>query len=262
MEKGKVISLEERIPKLKEQRRKKTNRRLILLISLFFSLILSIVYFQSPLSHVKSISVKGNSAISENEIVQASQLAVGMNLWDIDKDEVQQRIEALAEVKKASVQVSFFRTVTITIEEHRKIAYIVKGKSFYPVLENGTVIQNQPSSSLPVYAPLLLNFKEGAVLNEMIDQLEQLPSEIIHSISEIYYEPKESDKHHITLYMNDGFEVSATIRTFAQKMIYYPSIVNQIDPNVKGIIDLEVGSFFRAYETEGEVDDEEGESEG
>ncbi len=45
-------------------------------------------------------------------------------------------------------------------------------------------------------------------------------------------------------------------------MIHYPSIVSQIDSSKKGIIDLEVGSYFREYETEGEESNERDESEG
>jgi cell division protein FtsQ len=63
--------------------------------------------------------------------------------------------------------------------------------------------------------------------------------------------------------MNDGFEVRATLRTFSDKMVHYPSIISQLDPNKKGIIDLEVGSFFKAYESEGaEPSENEGEGEG
>jgi len=60
--------------------------------------------------------------------------------------------------------------------------------------------------------------------------------------------------------MNDGNEVSATIRTFAKKMSHYPSIIGQLDPNQKGIINLEVGSFFKSYESEGAKTDDSGET--
>ena len=64
--------------------------------------------------------------------------------------------------------------------------------------------------------------------------LEQLPNEVLNSISEIHYDPKKTDHYHISLFMNDGNEVSATIRTFAEKMSHYPSIISQLDPNQKG----------------------------
>ncbi|WP_337999011.1 hypothetical protein [Bacillus methanolicus] len=57
--------------------------------------------------------------------------------------------------------------------------------------------------------------------------------------------------------MNDGFEVNATLRGFAEKMAHYPSIVSQLDPDKKGVIDLEVGSYFKAYDEEGTEDGEE-----
>ena len=78
----------------------------------------------------------------------------------------------------------------------------------------------------------------------MMKELDKLPSEILNSISEIYYSPKKTDLYHISLFMNDGFEVSATLRSFSEKMVHYPSIISQLDPNKKGLIDLEVGSYF------------------
>lgn len=75
MEKGKLIVLEDRVPKLQEQRKQKANRRLILYLSLFFILILFIVYSQSSLSNVSNIEVQGNKHVSDKDIVKASGLS-------------------------------------------------------------------------------------------------------------------------------------------------------------------------------------------
>lgn len=104
-------------------------------------------------------------------------------------------------------------------------------------------------------------FEEDDVLKKMVKELGELPEEVQHLISEVNLDPKKTDQFHLILFMNDGYEVSATIRSFSEKMVHYPSIVSQLDPSVKGIIDLEVGSYFRAYETEGEQSDEEDEGE-
>ena len=61
------------------------------------------------------------------------------------------------------------------------------------------------------------------------------------------------------LYMNDGNEVSATIRTFAEKMVHYPAIVSQLEPYQRGVINLEVGSYFKAFEPKGDKPDEKDE---
>jgi cell division protein FtsQ len=161
----------------------------------------------------------------------------------------------LKEIKKASIKVHWPNSVIIQVKEHKRIAYLKKDALFYPVLDNGTILSNG-QSNLPINAPVLIDFKEGTVLRDMVIELKKLPEEILNSISEIHYTPYKTDNYHISSYMNDGFEVSATIRSFSDKMSHYPSIISQLDLNKKGIIDLEVGSFFKAYPSEGEVNNE------
>lgn len=249
VEKGKVLSLEDRIPKIKEHRRRKANRRLIFLISLFFLLIMLVIYFQSPLSHVKEIKVQGNESVSDEAIINRSGLKTGNNIWKLDKKEAVENIEDLQEVKNVKVKLGFPNTVYLQIKEFKTIAYVSNGTKFHPILENGLIVVNNTEGGVPVSAPILSSFKEDGVLEHMAKELKELPPEIMNVISEIYYTPKKTDKYHITLYMNDGFEVSATILSFSDKMVHYPSIVSQLDPKTKGVIDLEVGSFFKAYET-------------
>ncbi|HAQ08638.1 MAG TPA: cell division protein FtsQ [Bacillus bacterium] len=250
MDKGKIVSIEDRIPKLKHQRRKKANRRLIMLLALFFILIASVVYFQSPLSKVRKISVSGNESYSYEQIVEKSEVSFQSNVWKISRKEIEEKLEKLQEIKNATVGVNLPNTVSIEIEEFSRLAYISSGKDFYPVLENGNILGEKQIDEIPVNAPILIGFEEGKVLDEMIDSLEVLPEVVINSISEIHSKPVKTDVFLIKLYMNDGFEVNATLRTFSEKMAHYPSIVSQLDPAKKGVIDLEVGSYFKAYEAE------------
>jgi cell division protein FtsQ len=255
MEKGKIVALEERIPKLKQQRRRKANRRLIFLLFLFFSLIAMVVYVKSPLSHVKNIIVKGNEEYSNNEIIEKTGITSENNIWQIKSQVIEAKLVQLKEIKKASIKVHWPNSVIIQVKEHKRIAYLKKDALFYPVLDNGTILSNG-QSNLPINAPVLIDFKEGTVLRDMVIELKKLPEEILNSISEIHYTPYKTDNYHISSYMNDGFEVSATIRSYSNKMSHYPSIISQLDLNKKGIIDLEVGSFFKAYPSEGEVNNE------
>lgn len=249
VDKRKVLSLEDRIPKIKEHRKRKANRRLIFLISLFFLLIMLVLYFQSPLSHVKEIRVQGNQSVPDQTIIERSGLKTGDNVWKLDKKEAVRKLEDHQEVKNAIVKIGFPNTIFLQIEEYDTIAYVSTGTEFQPILENGVIVENNPEGGVPVNAPLLSNFEENEVLEDMAMELKELPPEIVNVISEIHLTPKKTDKYHITLYMNDGFEVSASILTFSEKMVHYPSFVSQLDSKVKGVIDLEVGSFFKAYET-------------
>ncbi|MBT2687941.1 FtsQ-type POTRA domain-containing protein [Bacillus sp. ISL-47] len=263
MEKSKVVSLEDRIPKLKQQRRKKANRRLIFLLLLFFSLIVLVIYFQSPLSHIKQIRVSGNSIYDKEEIIQISGVTEKTNIWKVEEEVIEGKLKELPEIKSSDVKIHLPHTIAIKVDELKRIAYITKEKHYLPVLENGKILKDVKVAEIPVNAPILSGFSEGDILDMMIGELETLPEEVLNSISEIQHTPKETDSFHITLYMNDGFEVSATLRSFSEKMAHYPSIVSQLDPEKKGIIDLEVGSYFKAYETKGaEKVEEETEGEG
>jgi len=262
MEKGKIVALEDRIPKLKEQRRRKANRRLVLLLILFFTMIVVIAYSQSPLSHVKTITIKGNGVYSDTELISQSGLSKNTNIWKIKKDEMASKIKRLSEIKTVTIKTHWPNTVVIQVKEHKRIAYLKKANKFLPIMENGKIVNEKAAEKIPVNSPILFEFKEGAALNKMVKELGKLPSEISNSISEIHYTPKKTDQYHISLFMNDGFEVSATLRSFSEKMVHYPSIISQIDPKKKGIIDLEVGTYFKAFETEveeKEVEQDKGE---
>jgi cell division protein FtsQ len=250
MEKGKIVALEDRIPKLKEQRRRKANKRLVLLLFLFFTMIVIIAYTQSPLSHVKTIRIEGNEVYTDSEIISKSGISKTTNIWKVKKSKVSSRLQGLSEIKETDIKIQWPNTVQIQVREHKRIAYLKQESNYYPVMENGKILKDRNEEKIPVNSPILFEFKEGAALNEMVKELENLPSEILNSISEIHYSPKKTDQYHISLFMNDGFEVSATLRSFSEKMMHYPSIISQLDPNKKGIIDLEVGSYFKAFEPE------------
>ncbi|NRD78786.1 cell division protein FtsQ/DivIB [Bacillus sp. BRMEA1] len=248
MENGKIVALEDRIPKLKEQRRKKANRRLVILLVLFFIMVLVVAYTQSPLSHVQTITVKGNEIYSEGEIIQQTGITSQTNIWKVNKTALSAKLEKLPEIKSAAVTIQWPNDISIQIKEHKKVAYLKQGNYFLPIMENGKILKNIKMDKIPLNTPILFDFKESDALNEMVKGLKSLPSEIINSISEIHYSPKKTDPNHISLFMNDGFEVSATLSDFSEKMVHYPSIISQLDPNKKGIIDLEVGSYFKAFE--------------
>jgi cell division protein FtsQ len=248
MEKGKIILLEDRLPKLKEQRKQKVNRRLIFYISLFFILILLIIYTQSSLSNIARIEVLGNRHIENEEIVSLSGLSTDTNYWGFNKEEVQQRIENHPEVKEVVVSKKIPNVVKIEIKEYERVAYVVEKGRYLPITEKGKVLKAVKGEPLSSDAPLLINWDKPEVIQEMVEELNKLPKTIVRSISEIHHTPEESDSLHINLYMNDGREVSATIPGFSNKMTAYPGIVNQLSPEQKGVIHLEVGSYFKSYE--------------
>lgn len=259
MEKGKVVTIEDRVPKLKEQRKQKANRRLILYLSLFFILLSLIIYSQSSLSKVSAINVSGNRHVTEQEIIKLSEISNETSIWRVNEDKVASSILHHIEIKDVEVKRKFPNEVIIDINEYNRIAYIFEDGDYYPVIENGKILATMESEVLPDDAPLMMNWNHGDKVEEFIGELMKLPEAIIYAISEIHHTPTEIDSNHLTLFMNDGFEVSATVRDFSKKMAAYPSIIAQLDPNQKGVINIEVGTYFKPYETVGDEEQDEGE---
>ena len=255
---NKVVSIEDRIPKLKEQRRKRANRRLLILIVVLFFVILGIVYFQSPLSKVGDVFIQGNGYTDSAIILEKSGITNQTPILMLREDKVEKHILSLPQLKSASIKTIFPNKVEITVKEYERIAYIAENDVFYALLENGEKISAYELHS-PFSGPILKGFEEPDLLQLAAKQLSKLPLEIKNAMSEVVYSPKKTDRYRIVVYMNDGFEVHANLKTFSEKMVYYPSLIKQLDPNQRGILDMEVGLFFRSYSSQEEKVEESGE---
>ncbi|MBQ6445988.1 FtsQ-type POTRA domain-containing protein [Cytobacillus oceanisediminis] len=257
MDKGKVVSLEDRIPKLKEQRRKKANRRLIFLLLLFFLIIVCVIYFQSPLSHVKNIEITGNHLYTYEDLEKMSGINSNTNIWTIKKDKLAEKLKDTGGIKSAKISIAIPNTVHIDVKEYRKIAYFEVKNKFIPLLENGDMLHDRAMTNSPYDAPIIKDMKseDERVITKIGEELSNLSAEVYNAISEIRYTPKNTDKWHVTIYMNDGNQVLASLSSFSDKMKHYPSIIAQLNTDKKGVIDLEVGSYFKAFESEGEKEE-------
>lgn len=245
---GKVVNIEDRIPKLKHRRKQKANRRLIIYLSIFFLLIIGVVFFQSSLSKISSIKVIGNQNITEKEIIHYSKLAVGMSFWNVNNKKVEDNLKKHPEIKAVTVEKKLPNIIVIKVKEYQRIAFIKSNGKYLPILENGDILKTKKNNNKEfLNAPILVNWAKGEDIQEMIAQLRKLPTSIVNSISEIYYTPIPRDILQITLYMNDGNEVRASVRNFSQKMKYYPSMVKELDPNVKGIFYIDVENRFTPF---------------
>lgn len=256
MDEKNIVSIEDRIPKLKQARKKKANRRLVFYLSIFFLLISIIVYLQSPLSHVKTVTVTGNSFVSDKEVQQMSNVTKKTNIWTVKEKKVKQELDKNPAIQSVEVTKKFPRTIKIHVTEYKRVGYVKQDDAYYPILGNGEVLSTFKQKSISGDAPLLLDFSDES-LHKMTDELDSLPKGILNMISEIHWKPTDDNTYKIMLYMNDGYLVDGTIREFADKMEVYPSIVKQLDPDVKGIVHIGVGAYFEPFDKgKKEKDDE------
>ncbi|GAE33859.1 cell division protein FtsQ/DivIB [Halalkalibacter akibai] len=252
MSKEKVITINERIPSLKEQRKQRANRRLLFFLSFFFLLLLLMVYFQSPLSHVRNVIVEENYFVTDDEIIRLSNIDSGTSMWSIEKQEIENRLVNHREIASASVEQRFPNTIRIQIKEYARIGYLYQEDKYFPILETGLYLDELPRHVFPSDAPLLIGFEQGDELKELSAELQKVPSELIERISEIFYRPTDHDAFAIVLLMTDGIEVHTSIRDFSGNLSSYAAIVKELDTNKKGILHLRMSPYFEEFESEEE----------
>lgn len=88
----KVIDIEERIPTLREKRRRRTNFKFITLLLLFFLTLFLLLYFQSPYSDIKKIDIQGSKLVDEEVYLQQSTLQIGNSMWGFHADEIEKKL--------------------------------------------------------------------------------------------------------------------------------------------------------------------------
>lgn len=238
----KVIDIEERIPSMRERRRKRTNKKFLFVFSIFLVALLIALYFQSSFSKIDQIIIKGATLHDASFYEQASGLIKGESIWSFDKDDVSERLAGVDGVHKVNISRRWINHVQIDVTEWEPIGYVEKKGEYQLLLENGEAFS--ASAEFPISeAPILNGFDDKEILKEMTEQLLDLDDSIYHLISEIII----TDRDLLTIFMDDGYEVHAIISTFAEKMTYYPEIIAQLDGVEKGIIDMEVGTYFTPY---------------
>ena len=253
-----IVSIEDRIPKLKEARKKKANRRLVFYMCLFFFLISIIVYLQSPLSHVKTIDIQGNTFVNDEEIIELSGLSTQTNIWTIDFSKIENKLHTNPIINEVTIERQLPWTVTLDVSEKQIVGFIEDNTKYYPVLDNGEILETREHSEFNGEAPLLIGFTDKEYLSKIASELNNLPKGISDLISELHWQPDGDNKNTVLMYMNDGFVVQGTIRDFSDGMSVYPSVVSQLDPEVKGVIHIGAGVYFEAFDNEdNDTNDEE-----
>ena len=258
----KIIDITERVPTMKKRRRRRTNLKFLALVTVFLFVIMILLYFQLPYSDIKKINIKGAQLKEDTFYIEQTNLNIDDSLWGFKIPDVQQKIAQHEWVKSVEVRRKFLNEVEITVEEWQKVAYISKDGEFYPMLDNGVVF-NEPNAIVPIDAPIFLKFEDESLRKKLLKELAKLKPEVLSLISQINANPSEADPYSITLYMNDGYEVRADANTLAEKLNYYPSIVAQIENEEafeKGVVDIEVGSYYRPFSDEYSLVDKDSEN--
>ncbi|MCG7342784.1 FtsQ-type POTRA domain-containing protein [Sporosarcina sp. ACRSL] len=253
----KVIDIEERIPSMREKRRRKTNKKFLFIIAVFCIALLVLLYFQSPLSKIGEVKVVGAMLNDDRYYYEKSGILEGSSFWGFETKEVEKELSKLEGVNTVAVTRKWMRDIEISIDEWNTVAYMESGGEYELLLENGDLF---PSGGNYPNVPILNHVDNPKLRSKLTSQLLKMDKNVLQLISEIIYTGTEENPDTIVAYMDDGYEVHAILQTFAEKMDYYPDIISQLGGLEKGVVNMEVGIFFTPYsEVYGKGDVEEGE---
>lgn len=228
----------------------KTNNqktyRAIILYSLFSLILIGAIYLLSPLNRIASIHVSGHHYAQEETIIEQSTLNIGDELWNnlLKKDTIANRIvNGSPEIKSADISLRYPNHVEVAIEEYEIVANLkTAGEDQYiGALSNGELFHSEKAP----YAdkPVLVNFDTDKVLAQLIAELADVDAEVLQLMSDIELLHSERNSQLISISMNDGNQVLASISSVSERINLYPSLVAEVDGQT-GVFDLEAGAYF------------------
>ena len=226
-------------------------------------LILLSLYFITPLGSLKNIVVTGNERVTQDEIIKATQIdSRDYTLTTfLNRNQYANNLKkANSWIEKAEISYQFPITFKIQVTEYKILAYEASTGNIYPVISNGTVI-NQPvkKEALPENY-MRLNLSDKAKVKKLMQELSDVPDSIKNEIQTVDLTPSKATKDLLTLTMRDEHKIIVPLSDIHKKLPYYSRVHPLLtEPS---IVDMEAGIFsYSASLVQKEEQDQEQEKE-
>jgi len=207
-------------------------------------LILLSLYFITPLGSLKNLVVTGNERVTQDEIIKATQIdSRDYTITTfLNRNQYANNLkEANAWIEKAEISYQFPITFKIKVTEFKILAYEASTGNIYPVISNGTVI-NQPvkKEALPENY-MRLNLSDKAKVKKLMQELSDVPDSIKNEIQTVDLTPSKATKDLLTLTMRDEHKIIVPLSDIHKKLPYYSRVHPLLtEPS---IVDMEAGIF-------------------
>ena len=207
-------------------------------------LILLSLYFITPLGSLKNLVVTGNERVTQDEIIKATQIDsrdYTLTTFFYRNQYANNLKKANAWIEKAEISYQFPITFKIQVTEYKILAYEASTGNIYPVISNGTVI-NQPvkKEALPENY-MRFNLSDKAKVKKLVQELSDVPDSIKNEIQTVDLTPSKATKDLLTLTMRDEHKIIVPLSDIHKKLPYYSRVHPLLtEPS---IVDMEAGIF-------------------
>lgn len=220
-----------------KKKRFKLKMHTILIALLFLYLFGCLIYYiiNKPISN---IYISGNTYYSDWDIIEMAGLANYPPSLLNPGSTIEKRLESDILIGDVTVKKTFFTRVYIDIKENKPL--------FYDNSIGKTVFADKQTSTDKYDTSVLINAVPDDIYKELIDNMNEISTDVFRKISEIKYDPDAVDKERILFTMTDGNYVYVTMLKFGL-INDYNDIVKEFD-NKKGILYLNSGGYFKIVE--------------
>ena len=240
----------------KSKTKKRINIKGLLVVILALYLIIMAFYYVWKLP-VKTIIVKGNLLVNDNEIIAAAKIDKNTKLLILSQNKVRENIKSIPLIDNVDVKKSLDGSLIIKVSEAKVL--------FYNKLNNKYVLSNKEETfdiSNIFGVPTLNNYVPNDIYENFIGKLGKIDTDIIYLISEINYDPDIKnditiDGNRFLFRMNDGNIVYINLANM-DKLSNYKEIYSTLDS--KGILNLDSSSdkvIFTSFEVLGGTEEDE-----
>lgn len=211
--------------------------------------------FISPLFNIRSIYVRGNNHLSSKEILDASGIKKGDNIFSVNTTRAVNNIEKLSRADKCQIERTLPGKVTLTVTEKTESAYVKVKTGYAGIDETGRVMV--VTKSCEVSCPLVSgvtasNAEKGSYIKFEDDNAKEKADILITLLSELSVRGMIADVKSINI--KDTKNISLTLvtktvvnlgedgdenkDTLEYKIAFLKAILEEDYPKSGGIIEL------------------------
>ncbi len=216
----------------KRKKRKLRVGRLFLLLLIIGAI--SFACFKFIDIPIRSIIIKGNNVLTDNEIIKQAGLEDYPSYFSVLSIVVKNKLKKNPYIEEVKVSKGILN-VKITVKE-KKVLYI-KSDTNEKVTIDGVIKDKKL-----VCAPYLLENVPEKKQARFIKAMNKIDADILCQMSQIKYDPNEIDNDRYYVFMNDGNSVYLTVNKF-DKINKYNTILENVGKQ-NGTLYLDYGDYF------------------
>ncbi|WP_336772691.1 cell division protein FtsQ/DivIB [Paenibacillus sp. MMO-58] len=225
--------MSELVPVLKEpERKRKGSRKLLAVLFLLFVILLSVLFFNSSISKITTITIEGAQYTSKSDIQKAAGITPGDAYFGVSESNSEKRIvKALKPIEEASVSKSFPGNVKITVKEFPVVAFALSASGeMTAIMSNGTNV-SALSDEFLMDKPVLSGWKpDDPNRAELTKQLGKISEKQLSDLSEIIPDPSKAYPDRIKIYTRTKFEVVTAVSLLPEKIEALNAVIETQEP--------------------------------